>query len=251
MGFDGRRPRLVSRECRRPASVVGFLPLRVHPHDLGEPGGGSGSVPDRGYCDSPSVPSTTVAGGRRSAGISWSPIPSGGTFDYRFTLKDAGLFWFHPHMRSDVQVNKGLYGAIRVRAEAEPIADQEKILVLDDIKLKPDGSIPDFLDDSSLMMGRGGNTVLVNGSADATLRFRPNATTRLRIVNAANGRFFNLALPGVKLHLNGNKDAYILEGSDISKYDSAQQSWVPQGNVIDLSGKSPVCAWDQSIGNCK
>ena len=131
------------------------------------------------------------------------PIEPGASFEYTFTLKDPGLFWFHPHVRSDVQVNKGLYGAIRVRAEAEPIADQEKILVLDDIKLKADGSIPDFLDDTSLMMGRGGNTVLVNGSANATLRFRPNATVRLRLVNAANGRFFNLALAGVKLHVIG------------------------------------------------
>ena len=60
-----------------------------------------------------------------------------------------------------------------------------------------------------------------------------------------------MLLDGIKYNLNGNKDAYILEGSDISKYDSALQSWVPQGNVIDLSGKSPLCAWDQALGNCK
>ncbi len=132
-----------------------------------------------------------------------APIPPGASFDYTFTLKDAGLFWFHPHVRSDVQVNKGLYGAIRVRGDSEPVADQEKVLVLDDIKLKADGSIPDYLDDTSKMMGRGGNTILVDGVADATLRFRPGATVRLRLVNAANGRFFNLALAGVKLHVIG------------------------------------------------
>ncbi len=131
------------------------------------------------------------------------PVPPGGTFDYAFVLKDAGLFWFHPHMRSDVQVNKGLYGAIRVRGDQEPAADQEKILVLDDLKLKPDGTIPDYLDDTSKMMGRGGNTILVNGKADATLRLRPNATVRLRLVNVANGRFFNLALAGTKFHVIG------------------------------------------------
>ena len=53
------------------------------------------------------------------------------------------------------------------------------------LRLKPDGSIPEYLDDTSRMMGRGGNTVLVGGSAAATLRLRPGATTRLRIVNAA------------------------------------------------------------------
>jgi len=44
-----------------------------------------------------------------------SEIPPGATFDYIFTLRDAGLFWFHPHVRTDVQIHKGLYGVIRVR----------------------------------------------------------------------------------------------------------------------------------------
>ena len=51
-----------------------------------------------------------------------SPIEPGGTFTYEFTLKDAGLFWFHPHVRSDLQVQKGLYGALRVRATWAAIA---------------------------------------------------------------------------------------------------------------------------------
>jgi FtsP/CotA-like multicopper oxidase with cupredoxin domain len=39
--------------------------------------------------------------------LSQVPIEPGQTFTYDFTLKDAGLFWYHPHMRSDVQVNSG------------------------------------------------------------------------------------------------------------------------------------------------
>jgi FtsP/CotA-like multicopper oxidase with cupredoxin domain len=142
-------------------------------------------------------------------------IQPGASFDYTFVLKDPGLFWFHPHVRSDVQVNKGLYGALRVTGDREPAADQEKILVLDDIKLKPDGTISEFLDDTSSMMGRGGNTILVNGSASAVLRFRPNATVRLRIVNAANGRFFNLALPGAKLRIIGTDGGLIAKPYDV------------------------------------
>jgi FtsP/CotA-like multicopper oxidase with cupredoxin domain len=49
-----------------------------------------------------------------------SPVPPGGTFEYRYELKDAGLFWFHPHVRSDVQVEKGLHGVIRVISSATP-----------------------------------------------------------------------------------------------------------------------------------
>jgi len=164
-----------------------------------------------------------------------APIPSGGTFDYRFTLKDAGLFWFHPHMRSDVQVNKGLYGALRVRGEAEPRADHERVLVLDDLRLKPDGSIPEYLDDTSRMMGRGGNTVLVGGSAAATLRLRPGATTRLRIVNAANGRFFNLQIPGTKLHVIGT------DGGVARPYD-VDRLLVAPGERYDVMVRVPGAA---------
>jgi hypothetical protein len=37
----------------------------------------------------------------------------GAEFTYEFVVPDAGTFWFHPHVRSDVQVERGLYGALR------------------------------------------------------------------------------------------------------------------------------------------
>jgi branched-chain amino acid transport system substrate-binding protein len=60
-----------------------------------------------------------------------------------------------------------------------------------------------------------------------------------------------MLLPGVKYNMNGSADAYLTEGSDISKYDSAKQEWVQQGDVVELSGKSRNCAFDQSAGVCK
>ena len=58
-------------------------------------------------------------------------------------------------------------------------------------------------------------------------------------------------LPGVKYNMNGNADAYLLEGSDVSKYDSAKQQWIQQGDIVELSGKSKACAFDQSSSLCK
>ncbi len=54
-----------------------------------------------------------------------------------------------------------------------------------------------------------------------------------------------------KFNLNGNKDAYWIEGSDLSQYDSAKQTWIQEGDIIELSGKSSNCAWDQQAGVCK
>ena len=55
-----------------------------------------------------------------------------------------------------------------------------------------------------------------------------------------------MTLPGIKVNTSGNADAYFVEGSDISKYDSAKQQWIQQGDVIDVSGKSKPCAFDQA-----
>lgn len=125
-----------------------------------------------------------------------SPVEPGQGFEYSFTLKDAGLFWFHPHVRSDVQVEKGLYGALLVRGAHEPEVDAETLLVLDDVRVNPDGSFPAYLDDESKMMGREGNLLLVNGAERPKIGMRRGALERLRVVNVANGRFFNLRLDG-------------------------------------------------------
>jgi FtsP/CotA-like multicopper oxidase with cupredoxin domain len=132
-----------------------------------------------------------------------APVAPGETFDYRFELRDPGLFWFHPHVRSDVQVEKGLYGVIRVRGDAEPTVDDEQILVLDDISVLSDGTLPTYLDDESKMLGRQGNVLLVNGRSNPTLQWRSGALVRLRLVNVANGRFFNLSLPGYSWRVIG------------------------------------------------
>jgi branched-chain amino acid transport system substrate-binding protein len=58
-------------------------------------------------------------------------------------------------------------------------------------------------------------------------------------------------LPGIKFNMNGNKDAYFIEGGIFQTYDSAKQAWADQGEPIELSGKSKNCAWDQSAGLCK
>ncbi len=58
-------------------------------------------------------------------------------------------------------------------------------------------------------------------------------------------------LKGIKINMNGNKDAYFLEGSDLSVYDSSKQQWVIEGQVIELSGKSANCYWDPAAQSCR
>ncbi len=143
------------------------------------------------------------------------PVKPGGTFEYRFRLKDAGLFWFHPHVRSDFQQEHGLVGVIRVRAPEEPRVDQERVVILDDVRVNEDGTFPTYLDDAAKMLGRESETLMVNGVRGARLRSRPGALQRLRILNAANGRFFNLKLAGTRLRVIGTDGGRIPEPYDV------------------------------------
>ncbi|MCC6438528.1 MAG: ABC transporter substrate-binding protein [Acidimicrobiales bacterium] len=57
-------------------------------------------------------------------------------------------------------------------------------------------------------------------------------------------------LEGIRYNMNGNADAYLTEGSDISQYDSAKQTWIQQGPIVELSGKSKPCAFDRAANAC-
>jgi suppressor of ftsI len=50
-------------------------------------------------------------------GVTQDPIAPGEVFQYRVHLRDAGLFWYHPHLRDDATQGLGLYGNLRVFPE--------------------------------------------------------------------------------------------------------------------------------------
>ena len=75
---------------------------------------------------------------------------------------------------------------------------------------------------------------------------RLNVLTALRNIDMTSP----FLLEGAKFNMNGIKDAYLTESSEFGKYDYAKQSFVQQGELIELSGKSKNCAWSQSTGTC-
>lgn len=132
--------------------------------------------------------------------MSQPPIQPGQTFTYDFVVPDAGLYWYHSHVESPAQVGFGLYGALLVEpAEAEPEGlGDEVVLVLSDLGLREDGSLvpADSGGAAGSLFGREGDVVLVNGREDPTLLARSGRRQRLRLVNAAKSRYFQLELPG-------------------------------------------------------
>ncbi len=55
--------------------------------------------------------------------LSQHPVQPGKSFRYEFTVEDPSLFWYHPHVRTDVQVEMGLAGALLV---SDDISDTQQ-----------------------------------------------------------------------------------------------------------------------------
>jgi len=143
-------------------------------------------------------------------GVSQPEIAPGQTFEYTIKLPDAGTFWYHPHVREDKQQDMGLAGVIIVTDGEAPVNKQE-ILVLDDMLIENGKNVP-YPDDAAnfAIMGRFGNTMLVNGKTDYTLRVSKGDVVRFTLVNIANVRPFNISFSGAQMKL---------VGTDMSEYE--------------------------------
>lgn len=134
-------------------------------------------------------------------------VQPGGTFLYDFPLLEAGTFWFHPHVRTNRQVERGLYGVLVVRDPAEdaalelPTEERDHILVFDDIHLDAKNQIIEpFSGDRTAVAleqlnGREGDTHLLNGVQRPTLTLERRVPHRLRMLNAASSRFLRISVP--------------------------------------------------------
>lgn len=138
------------------------------------------------------------------------PVAPGASFDYVFVVPEAGTFWYHPHVRANEQVEKGLYGAFIVHEREPPAVDAERVFFLDDMLLD-EGGFPPFLDTHMEgMHGRLGNTLVTNGKAD-TLEVSAHAgqVERWRLINPANARTMSLSLSGARWRVVGTDGGLI------------------------------------------
>ena len=131
--------------------------------------------------------------------VTQPPIAAnGGRFLYEFELRDAGTYWYHPHLASSGQVGRGLYAPLIVEELQPPAVDRDVTWMLGDWRLDREARIVEdfgnFMDASH--DGRIGNTVTVNGAIREAFELRAGERIRLRLVNAANARIFALEFRG-------------------------------------------------------
>jgi FtsP/CotA-like multicopper oxidase with cupredoxin domain len=136
-----------------------------------------------------------------------APIEIGGVFSYRIKFPDPGFYWYHPHLREDYGQEMGMYGTIIVEpADSNywPRVDRQLSITLDDLLIE-DGMIAPFSRSGPTFtaMGRFGNVLLVNGEERLEASVALGEVVRLHLVNTANTRIFNIAIPDARMKLVG------------------------------------------------
>lgn len=155
-------------------------------------------------------------------------VQPGETFVYQFTPPDAGTFWYHPHTNETEQLEKGLYGALIVRGDDEPITDRERILVLDDLKLDRHGRLAPFGGLKQRHDGREGDVRLVNGRAEPELAMAAQQIERWRIINASSARYVRLSIGGRPFRIIGT------DGGLIEQPVSVTEVLLPAADRVDI-----------------
>jgi FtsP/CotA-like multicopper oxidase with cupredoxin domain len=141
-------------------------------------------------------------------------IEPGDTFTYDFEIPadhPATLAYYHPHLHGHVaqQIFAGLGGLIVVRGDLDDLLQQngeaipEQFLVLKDFDAAgvEDGERFAQPHHGAQMLGREGAIDTVNGHVQPQLAIAPQGWLRLRIVNAATSKFYNLRLEDHPFHL--------------------------------------------------
>jgi FtsP/CotA-like multicopper oxidase with cupredoxin domain len=151
-------------------------------------------------------------------GVTQDPVESGGSFDYEIFFRDAGIYWYHPHHREDIQQDLGLFGNMLVRSKDPSFFNEvhrEEVLMLDDLLIGDEGLFPYGEERAThALMGRFGNVLLVNGEPEFRLSVRKGEVVRFFLTNVANTRTFNLSFGGAPIKV---------VGSDLGKFE--REAW--------------------------
>ena len=195
-GFNGQVPGPLIRVPRNATITVRFhnaidLPSSVHWHGVRLDNRSDGAV-----------------------GVTQEAVAPGAAFTYTVHFPDAGLYWYHPHVREDIEQAMGLFGNMLVdspdSAWYSP-ANREEVLTLGDLMMQGDTLIPfgreapDFA-----LMGRVGNVLLVNGEPGYALHAHRGEVVRFYLTNTASSRTWNLSFGGAPIKLLA---------SDVSRFE--------------------------------
>lgn len=196
-GYNGQIPGPMIRAMQGTTITVDVqnnidLPTTIHWHGIRLENGNDG-VPD----------------------VTQEVIEPDGTFRYTVVFPDEGIYWYHPHVREDIEQDMGLYGNLLVLPQEDDAyapVNASEVVVLDDLLLDDNGNnVPYGVRNANFgLMGRFGNTFLVNGDTSYERTFKKGSIVRFYFTNVASARPFRIVIPGARMKL---------VGADVGRYE--------------------------------
>ncbi|MFN8581307.1 MAG: multicopper oxidase family protein [Gemmatimonadaceae bacterium] len=145
-------------------------------------------------------------------------VVPGGDFTYQVHFPDAGIYWYHPHVREDIEQAMGLFGNMLVDSPEpnyySPV-NREASLVLNDLLVNADSLIPFGKEATDFaLMGRVGNLLTVNGEPSFRMAARRGEVVRFYFTNVSNSRTYNISFSGAPLKV---------VASDVSRFEREER----------------------------
>jgi FtsP/CotA-like multicopper oxidase with cupredoxin domain len=188
-------------------------------------------------------------------GLTQHEVPPGGDYTYTVRFPDAGIYWYHPHVREDIEQAMGLYGSMLVDSPDSDYyspANSEQSLMLGDLMINADTLIPfgreapDFA-----LMGRVGNIPLVNGEPDWSLTVKRGQVVRFFFTDVASSRTWNVSFPGVAMKVvASDQSRFEREESVASVVLAPAERYVIEAR-FDRPGRFPLVNAIQAINHYK
>ena len=137
-----------------------------------------------------------------------APIPVGGSFSYRISFPDPGVYWYHPHIREDYGQELGPVRQHRRRSGRDRLLAAGPPRAAPDPRRRPDRGREDRAVQSRRDDVRRDGPLRQRPArrrrdGAVVLRAQQGEVVRLYLTNTANTRVFNVALPGAQLKLVG------------------------------------------------
>jgi suppressor of ftsI len=175
------------------------------------------------------------------------PVKPGESFTYLWDFPDAGLFWYHPHIRTDYTTDAGLQGNFWVTEDDYwNNVDKEELLIVDDITIDE----PFFIDRAiKTLMGRFGTIMFINNKTDYNLDVKTGETVRFFMTNTANTRTFDISVEGIEVKLVGSDIGRIEKEQIVKNIIVAPSERYIFEASFEKAGIYKIMSRDKIIGN--
>jgi FtsP/CotA-like multicopper oxidase with cupredoxin domain len=129
-------------------------------------------------------------------------------------------------------MERGMYGALIVRDDSDPVTDADRVFVVDDMKLTSDNKFtkPGWFFARWLERhdGREGETVLLNGKENTIINMYAGQIERWRFINSSSARYFLLHLEGKSFQIIAS------DGGLLESPRSVTEVLITPGERIDI-----------------